>query len=175
MIKPKSIKKLGNNIQLVEVKKKTYSDILLEQKYFYDLGIKTYPHNSWACERASWEVQNLHKQAVTDAQRISILKNDKINQTNMYILSFNIPKTSAKIKVAYTIAKVETCIPKLLRYHNLERFWYHYEKCIKHLVCVENRTDYMDCRQSWNCTNCKQNYPADSKEWSMGKEKESQK
>ena len=41
--KPKSVKKLINNILLVEVPKKTFSDLLLKQKYLYDLKIKAYP------------------------------------------------------------------------------------------------------------------------------------
>ena len=37
MIKPKSVK-LINNTLLVEVTKKTFSDLLLEQKYFYHIN-----------------------------------------------------------------------------------------------------------------------------------------
>ena len=43
LIKPKSVKKLINNTLLVKVSKKTFPD--LQQKYFYNLKIKTYPYN----------------------------------------------------------------------------------------------------------------------------------
>ena len=46
MIKLKFIKKLTNSTLLVEVTKKTYSDFLIEQKYFYNLKIKTYSYKS---------------------------------------------------------------------------------------------------------------------------------
>ena len=46
LIKPKSMKKLINNTLLVEVPKKTFSDLLLELRYFPNLKIKAYPHNS---------------------------------------------------------------------------------------------------------------------------------
>ena len=39
LIKPKSVKKLINNTLLVEIPKKT-SDLLLQQKYIYNLKIK---------------------------------------------------------------------------------------------------------------------------------------
>ena len=37
------MRKLINNTLLVEVPKKIFSDLLLEQKYFYNLKIKAYP------------------------------------------------------------------------------------------------------------------------------------
>ena len=46
MIEPKFVKKLTNNTLLVEVTKKTYLDLLLEQKSLYNLEIKSYHHNS---------------------------------------------------------------------------------------------------------------------------------
>ena len=45
-IKAKSIKKLINNTLLIEVEKNFFSDLLLKQKYFYNLKIKAYPHNT---------------------------------------------------------------------------------------------------------------------------------
>ena len=56
-MKPKSIKRInqqypaGRNAK----KKKTFSDLLLEQKYFHHLKIEAYPHNS--LNSSQWEAQ----------------------------------------------------------------------------------------------------------------------
>ena len=109
MNKPKSIKKLANTL-LVEATKKTNSNLLLEQKYFYNLWIKTCPLNSLKLSKSVMRSSDLPlctldeipinfcKQGITDTQRISKKQNDKIIQTNKYILSFNTLKTSTKIE-----------------------------------------------------------------------------
>ena len=60
-------------------------------------------------------------------QRISIMKNDKIIQTNTYILNFNAPKNPSKIKIGYIITQVKTDIPNPLRCHHYRRFMHHCE------------------------------------------------
>ena len=42
-IKAKSVKKLINNTLLIEVERNFFSDLILKQKYFYNLKIKVYP------------------------------------------------------------------------------------------------------------------------------------
>ena len=144
-----------NNNLLVEVTKKTYSDLLLEQKYFYDLKIKFYPHNSLNLSKGVVgssdlslctldEIKpNLCKQGGTDTWRISIKKN-RIIQTNAYILSFNTPKRSLEMKIGYSITKFEIYILNLLRCHNCQRFWHRSEKCSRPpgcKKCGESRTN----------------------------------
>ena len=85
------MKKLINNTLLVEVPKKTFSDLLLEQKYFHNLKIKAYPHNSLNSSKGVVrspdlslctldEIKsNLCKQGVIDAKRISIKRNNQIS------------------------------------------------------------------------------------------------
>ena len=63
--------------------KKTFSDLLLEQKYFHNLKIKEYLHNflnssksvvrspDLSCCTLDEMKSNLHKLGVTDAKRIS--------------------------------------------------------------------------------------------------------
>ena len=119
-IKAKSVKKLINNTLLIEVEKKTFSDLLLKQKYFYNLRNKVYPHNTLNSSKGVLrspdlslctldEIKNnLCKQGVTDAKQISIKRNNQIIPTNTYILNFNTPKPSTEITIGYLITKVET-------------------------------------------------------------------
>ena len=60
MIKLKSVRKLANETLLLEVTKKTYSDLLLEQKSFYNLKIKTYPLNSLNSSKKSRQKINIY-------------------------------------------------------------------------------------------------------------------
>ena len=76
-----------NNTLLVGIPKKTL-DLLLEQKYFYNLKIKAYSYNYLNTSKGVVrrldhslctldEIKtNSYKQCVTDAQRISIKKNN---------------------------------------------------------------------------------------------------
>ena len=105
LIKLNSIKKKKsiNNTLLVEVPKNFFSDLLLEQKYFHSLKIKSYPHNSLNSSKGVVRSpdlfctydkikSNLRKQGVTDAKQMSIKRNNQIISTNTYILNFNTPK-----------------------------------------------------------------------------------
>ena len=82
------------------------------------LKIKAYLHNSLNSSRnivrspdlslcTIDEIKtNLYKQVFTDAQRISIQKNNQTILTITYILSSKTPKPPTKIKIGYTIIKV---------------------------------------------------------------------
>ena len=138
--------------------KKTFSDLLLEKKYFHNLKIKAYPHNSLnssegvvRCPDLSLctldEMKsNLCKQGVTDAKQISIKRNQIIS-TNTYILNFNTPKPPTEIKIRYLITKVETYIPNSLRCHNC--------KCTRPPTCKNcgETGNYIDFQQPRKCAN----------------------
>ena len=119
------------------------SDLLLKQKYFYDLKIKVYPYNTLNSSKGVVrnpdfsrcildEIKNnLRKQGVTNAKQISIKRNNQTIPTNTYILNINTPKPPTEIKIGYLITKVETYIPNRLRCHNCQMFGHHKEKCTR--------------------------------------------
>ena len=74
-----SLKKLINNTLLVEVRKKTFLEPLLEQKYFHNLKIKTYLHNSL----------NSSKGAVTSPHLSLFTQDKKIIYANKVSLMLN--------------------------------------------------------------------------------------
>ena len=178
LIKAKSVKKLINNTLLIEVGKKTFSDLLLKQKYFYNLKIKVYPHNTRNSSKGVVrspdlslctldEIKNnLHKQGTTDAKQISIKRNNQIIPTNTYVLNFNIPKPPTEIKIGYLITEVETYIPNPLRCHNCQKFRHQKKKCTRPPICKNcgETGNHIDCQQPPKCANGKQNHSADSKE-----------
>ena len=158
-IKAKFVKKLITNTLLIEVEINPFSDLLLKQKYFYNLKIKVYSHNTLNSSKGvvrSPELSlctlneiknNLRKQGVTDAKQISIKRSNQIIPTNTYILNFNTPKPPTEIKIGYLITKVETYIPNPLRCHNCQKFGHHKEKYTKPPICKNGREigNYIDC------------------------------
>ena len=96
---------------MLEVTKKAFSDLQLKQKYFHNLKVKAYTHNSLNSSQGveksldpplciSDEIKrNLRKQDINDARQISIKKNNQIIPTNTYILKFNTPKLPTEIKI----------------------------------------------------------------------------
>ena len=154
----KGCKKITNNTLLVEVPKKPFSDLLLEQKYCHNLKIKAYPHNSLNLSKSVVRSPNLSlctldeiksnlcKQGVTDAKRISIKKNNQIISTNTYSLNFNTAKPPTEIKIGY-LTKIKTYIPNPLRCHNCQKFGHHKEKCTRLSTCK-------NCRETENHIDC---------------------
>ena len=181
LIKPKSVKKINQQYPA----KKTFLDLLQEQKYFHNLKIKAYLHNSLNLSKSVVRSiyfslctldkikSNLCKQGITDAKRISIKRNNQIISTNTYILNFNTPKSPNEIKIGYLITKVETYIPNLLRCHNCQRFGHHKEKCTRPPTCKNcgKNGNHLDYQQTPKCANCKENHLADSKECKLSKKR----
>ena len=186
LIKPKSVKKMNQQYPPGRSAKKTFLNLLLDQKYFHNLKIKAYPHNSLNSSKGVMRSpdlslcpldeikRNLRKHGVTDAKQISIKRKNLTISTNTYILNFNTPKLPTEIKIGYLITKVENYIPNPLRFHNCQKFGHHKEKCTRPLTCKNCREtgNHIDCQQSPKCANCKQNHSADSKECKLWKKKE---
>ena len=90
---------------------------------FYNRSVKTYPHKSLNISRGvvrSKELslctieeinRELKKQGGTEVKRVSIKKEGKTIETNTYIMHFNTPKIPEKIKVGYTMERIEQYIP----------------------------------------------------------------
>ena len=181
----KLFKKINQQYPAGRNAKKSFLDLLQEQKNFHNLKIKAYPHNSLNLSKGvvrSLDLSlctldeiksNLCKQGVTDAKWISIKRNNQIILTNTYILDFNTPKPPTEIKIDYLITKVETYISNPPRCHNCQKFGHHKEKCTRPLMCKNRREtgNHIDCQQLQKCANYKQNHSADSKECELWKKR----
>lgn len=175
-ITPKSVKKkTRNNTLLIGVERQHDAEILLRMTKFYGIRVKVYPHkllnSSKGVVRSAElslctleEIRNnnsIKKQNIIDIKRISIKKNDRIIDTNTYIMTFDAPEPPQEIKIGYTISKVETYIPNPLRCFNCQRYGHGKNQCTRKLVCGKcgendpNHTE-LTCPNETNCSNCKQ-------------------
>ena len=185
---PQTVKKLKDGNILVEIDKKSYADNLLKMKFFANLKIKTFAHNSLNTSKGvvrSSELslctldeikRYLQNQGVSDVKRISIKRNDEIIHTNTYIFTFDRSQVPKELKVGYNLLKVSPYIP--LRCYNCQRFGHHESKCLKPPVCKkcgESGSDHIEltCTNPIKCTNCQGKHPSDSRNcmvWKREKE-----
>ncbi len=56
--------------------------------------------------------KELKPQGVTDVKKVSIKRDNEIIHTNTYIMTFELPVIPLKIKIGYTIERMEQFIPK---------------------------------------------------------------
>ena len=181
MVIPKSVKKLKDGNLLIEVDKKSYADNLLKMKFFGNLKIKAFPHNSLNTSKGvvrSSELSlctldeiktYLQSQGVSDIKRISIKRDGEIINTNTYIFTFNRSQLPKELKVGYNLLKVIPYIPNPLRCYNCQKFGHHESKCLKPPVCKKcggSGSDHVEhtCTNPINCINCQGNHPADSRD-----------
>ena len=64
-----------------------------------------------------------------EVKRVSIKKEGKTIETNTYIMHFNTPKIPEKIKVDYTMERVEQYIPKSLQCYKCQKYGHHEDIC----------------------------------------------
>ena len=122
----------------MEEEKRKYADFLLKMTRFHNIPVKTYPHKSlnrsegvvqtkellfWTIEEIKKE---LKKQGMTDVKRVSIKKEGKMIETNTYIMAFKIPE---KIKVGYTMERIEPYVPNLLRHYKCQKYSHYEDNC----------------------------------------------
>ena len=117
---PVNIKKTKKNqTLLVEVDKRKNVDFLLKMTKFHTINVKTYLHKSLKISKGAVRNKKLSlctieeinkemkKQGVTEVKRVTIKKEGKLIETNTYIMTFDQPKIPEKIKVGYTMERVE--------------------------------------------------------------------
>ena len=114
-----NINKLKNQTLLVELDKRKNADFLLKMTKFHIINVKSYPHKSLIISKGvvrSKELslctieeikKEMKKQSVTEVKRVTIKKEGKFIETNTYIVIFDQPKIPEKIKVGYTMERVE--------------------------------------------------------------------
>ena len=62
-------------------------------------------------------------------------KEGKTIETNTYIMTFNTPKIPEKIKVGYSMEKVEQFVPNPLRCYRCQKYGHHEDSCRGYEVC----------------------------------------
>ena len=131
------------------MEKRKHADFLLTMIRFHNISVKAYPHKSLNVSKGfvrSKELslctveeikRKLKKQGVTGVKRVSIKKEGKTIETNTYIMNFNTPKIPEKIKVGYTMKRVEQYIPNPLRCYKCQKYGHHEDNCRGHEMCRE--------------------------------------
>ena len=75
---------------------------------------------------------------------VTIRKNDRLIDTNTYILTVNAPKPSRKLKIGYMIAKVDTYNPNPLCFYNCQKFGHHESRFTRKKICKKCGGDGSD-------------------------------
>ncbi|XP_062577957.1 uncharacterized protein LOC134239842 [Saccostrea cucullata] len=125
------------------------------------------------------EIQSeLESQGVVSVKRFTKKRNDNIEPTNTYLLTFGIPILPTSIKVGLYNMKVEMFVPNPLRCFKCQRFGHGQSNCKSSETCFrcgEEGHDGKGCHNDPKCKNCKGGHMASSKQCPMlKKEKEIQ-
>ena len=155
---------------------------------FHTINLKTYPHKSLNISKGvvrSKELslctideikKEMKKQGVTEVKRVSIKKEGKLIETNTYIMPFDQPKIPERIKVGYTMERVEQFIPNPLRCYNCQKYSHHEDNCRKVCgKCAQQDPDHHidNCNNPYKCANCGGNHPVYARScesWKLEKE-----
>ncbi|XP_062609297.1 uncharacterized protein LOC134271053 [Saccostrea cucullata] len=190
---PKSVKKLRSGALLIEVTKKQQSTSLLSLKMLADIPVVGKIHSGLNQSKGilfdrdhdlddipEQEIQSeLESQGVVFVKRFTKKRNDNIEPTNTYLLTFGIPTLPTSIKVGLYNMKVEMFVPNPLRCFKYQRFGHGQSNCKGSESCFrcgEEGHDGKDCHNDPKCKNCKGGHMASSKQCLMWKkEKEIQK
>ncbi|XP_062590939.1 uncharacterized protein LOC134252467 [Saccostrea cucullata] len=126
------------------------------------------------------EIQSeLESQGVVSVKRFTKKRNDIIEPTNTYLLTFGMPTLPSKIKVGLYQMKIEMFVPNPLRCFKCQRVGHGQSNCKGSEVCFrcgEEGHDGKGCQNDPKCKNCKGGHMASSKQCPMWKrEKEIQK
>ena len=190
------IEKVTSNLQLKTVKKKKnekrkppsrgkkkkkHTDFLLKTKAFQDKKIIAYLHQNLNTSKGggvrSQEVslcpleeikKELKPQGVTDVKRALIKRDNKIIHKNTYIMTFELPVVPPKIKIGYTMERVEQFIPNPLGFYKCQKYGHHQEKCNGRSVCGkcgQKDPDHSieECKNTHRYANCGGDHPVYSK------------
>ncbi|XP_061190460.1 uncharacterized protein LOC133198380 [Saccostrea echinata] len=114
------------------------------------------------------EIQcELESQGVVSVKRFTKKRNDNIEPTNTYLLTFCTPTLPTNIKVGLYIMKIETFVPNPLRCFKCQRFGHGQSNCKSADACFrcgEEGHDGKGCQKDPKCKNCKGDHMASSKQ-----------
>ena len=187
---PKSVKKLKNELLLVETSKASQADSLLKVKKFFNLKVTVSEHNSLNKSRGIVKdrtlkgeteeniVEYLAPQGVIACKRFRIKKDNVQVDTNTLLLTFNSTTLPPSIKIFYRTVPVEQFIPNPLRCFNCQKFGHHEDNCkLTDAVicdrCGESKHTSSICQRPFKCVNCGKEHSARSTEcevWKREKE-----
>ena len=162
-LKPKTVKKLKNGNILVEVERKKTCRFSAENEDFSYQN-----HNASKGVVRSQELsfcpleeikKELKPQGVTELKRVTIKLDDKIIDTNTNIMTFDLPTISPKIKIGYTMERVEQFVPNPLRCYKCHEYGHHKDKCNGKSVCGKCGEQDLDhstekCKKTHRYANC---------------------
>ena len=157
---------------------------------FHTINVKTYPHKSLNISKGvvrSKELslctidkikKEMKKQGVTEVKRGTIKKEGKLIETNTYIMTFDQPKIPERIKVGYTMERVEQFIPNPLRCDNCQKYGHHKDNCRGRKVCgkcaQQDPDHHIDnCNNPYKCANYGGDHPVYARSygsWKLEKE-----
>ena len=190
---PKSVKKLKSGALLVEVLKKQQSNTLLNLKDFAGIQVTGKTHYGLNQSKGilfdrdhdldgipEQEIQNeLEPQGVIHVKRFTKKRNEVIEPTNTYLLTFGTPVLPTNIKVGFYQMKIELFVPNPLRCFKCQRFGHGQTNCKSSEACFrcgEEGHNGKDCHKEHKCRNCKGDHMASSKQCPIWKnEKQIQK
>ena len=102
---------------------------------------------------------HLKPQDVTDVRRISICKETRIIDTNIFMLIFNKPTTPTSSWIVNINTKIKTYTPNPLR---CQKYEHPRDKCARPAICAKcgksNHTK-LECQKSCNCINIHRRTP----------------
>ena len=175
----KSAKKLRNGTVLIEVSTKEQAQKALNMTTWFDTPITVTAHRSLNTSRGVIRCRDLRdcddadvlnalsSQGVVEVKHIFTKRNDKLEPTNTFILTFNLPSPPKAIKAAYMKIDVELYIPNPLRCYKCQRFGHGKTACNRNAACAkcgQEGHDDKDCQNPPHCANCSGDHTAYSKE-----------
>jgi len=184
----KSAKKLRSGAVLVEVNSKPMAKRAMSMTTWVDTAIKVSPHRSLNSSRGvircrdfrdcdDHEVMDaLRSQGVIDVKHIQAKKDNVLQPTNTFILTFSSPSPPKLIKAAYMRISVELFVPNPLRCYQCQKFGHGKNSCQRPALCAQcGGRDHQesDCHADPHCVNCGGNhtcYSKDCPEWARQKE-----
>ena len=72
---------------------------------------------------------------IAEVIRVTIKQDDEIIDTNTYIMTFDLLTISPKIKMGYTMERIEQFIPNPLWCYKCHKYRHHKDKCNGRSVC----------------------------------------
>ena len=187
---PESVKKLKNELLLVETSRASQADSLLKTKKFFNMKASVSEHNSLNKSRGIVKdktlkgeieeniVEYLAQQGVIACKRFRIKKDNVQLDIDTLLLTFNTTALPQNIKIFYRTVPVEQFIPNPLRCFNCKKFGHHEDNCklTDEVICDrcgESKLTSIICQRPFKCVNCGKEHSARSTEcevWKREKE-----
>lgn len=168
---PATMKRLQSGDILVEMTKKSHTDLLLRSTSLAGTPINVTPHKHLNTSRGIVRdphgdmsvcteeeiLEGLEEQGVTHVRRLTIFREGTRKPSRTYIMTFNTPVLPSAIKVGYMRLKVDTYIPNPLRCFKCQEYGHHKDRCRKSARCAQcsgNDHNDQNCSNSPHCANC---------------------